>query len=222
MSGVFASALRRECLLAVRQLADLATPLLFFVLVGLLFVLGLEPRPELLQTVGPGIIWVAALLASLLGAERLFRADLESGVLELLALGPEPLTLSMLGKLTAHWLVTGLPLLLLAPLLGLMLGLPGAAIGLLMAGLALGTPVLTVLCGLGAALTVSLRSGGTLLALVVLPLTVPVLIFGSRVGMAAVEGGGGEGGLWWLATLAMLAASLGPPAIAAAVRISLE
>lgn len=222
MNGVFSSALRRECLLAVRQLADLATPLLFFVLVGLLFVLGLEPRPELLQTVGPGVVWVAALLASLLGAERLFRADLESGVLELLALGPEPLTLSMLGKMTAHWLVTALPLLLLAPLLGLMLGLPGSAIAPLVAGLALGTPVLTILCSLGAALTVSLRSGGTLLALVVLPLTVPVLIFGSRVGTAAVEGVSSEGGLMWLAVLAVLAVSLGPPVVAAAVRVSLE
>ncbi len=222
MRSVIAASLARECLLAVRQLSDLATPLLFFILVGLLFVLGLEPSPEILAEVGPGVIWVAALLASLLGAERLFRADLESGALELQALGSEPLTLSIIGKLLAHWLVTGLPLILLSPLLALMLGLPQAALPPLLAALILGTPVLTVLCALGAALTVSLRSSGTLLALVVLPLTVPVLIFGSRVAMEAGQGGAAEGGMLWLGALCALAASLGPPAVAVAVRISLE
>lgn len=221
MSSVFLSTLRREWLLAVRDTADITTPLMFFILVGMLFVFGLDPRPELLRAVGPGVVWVAALLASLMGAERLFRADFQSGTLELAALSPEPLVLHVLGKLAGHWLVTALPLILLAPLLALMMNLPWQALSVLILVLALGTPVFTVLSALGAALTVSLRGGGSLLALLVLPLTIPVLIFGSRSVTQAVEGDPVTG-VWALATLAVLAVSLGPAAIAAAVRISLE
>ncbi|MCP1726819.1 heme exporter protein B [Natronospira proteinivora] len=221
MNSVLLATFRRELLLAIRNTADVVTPLFFFLLVGLLFVLGLEPRPELLVAVGPGVVWVAALLASLLGAERLFRADFQSGALELAALSPQPLSLHVLGKLLGHWLMASLPLLLLSPLLGLMMNLPGQALSMLLLVLLLGTPVFTVLCALGAALTVSLRGGGSLLALLVLPLTIPVLIFGSR---SVVQSVGGEDvtGLWALATLTMLAISLGPWAIAAALRISLE
>lgn len=221
MNGVLLATLRREWLLAVRDTADVTTPLMFFVLVGMLFVFGLEPRPELLTAVGPGVIWVAALLASLMGAERLFRADYQVGALELAALSPEPLVLHVIGKLAGHWLVTALPLILLSPLLALMMNLPASAVSVLVLVLLLGTPVFTVLSALGAALTVSLRGGGSLLALLVLPLTIPVLIFGSRSVVQAVEGEPVTG-LWALATLAMLAISLGPAAIAAAVRISLE
>lgn len=221
MSGVFMATLKRELLLAVRRGSDLATPLMFFVLVGMLFVLGLEPRPDLLMAVGPGVIWVAALLASLLGAERLFRDDFHGGALELAVLSPEPLSLNILARLLGHWLVTAVPLILLAPVLSLMMNLPMQVLPVLLLVLLLGTPVFTILSALGAALTVSLRSGGTLLALLVLPLTIPVLIFGSRSVVQAVEGDP-VSGLWALASLAVLAVSLGPVAIAAAIRISLE
>jgi len=221
MNSVFLATFRREVLLAVRNGADLLTPLMFFILVGLLFVLGLEPVPEVLTAVGPGVIWVSALLASLLGADRLFRADFQTGALELAALSPEPLSLQVLARLAGHWLVAALPLLLLSPLLALMMNVPMGAIPVLMAGLLLGTPVLTVLCAMGAALTVSLRGGGSLLALLVLPLTIPVLIFGSRSVVQAIHGDPVTG-LWALAALATLAVSLGPWMIAASLRVSLE
>ncbi|MEA5445305.1 heme exporter protein CcmB [Gammaproteobacteria bacterium AB-CW1] len=221
MNSVFLAGLYRELLLAIRDTADVVTPLLFFVLVGMLFVLGLEPMPELLQAVGPGVIWVAALLSALLGAERLFRADYQSGALELAVLSPEPLSLHVMAKLCGHWLVSALPLLLLSPLLALMMNLPTQALSVLALTLLLGTPVFTILAALGAALTVGLRGGGSLLALVVLPLTIPVLIFGSRSVVQAVNGEEVTG-LWALGMLAVLALSLGPPAVAAAVRISLE
>jgi heme exporter protein B len=223
VSGAFGGTLKRELILAVRRSSDVLTPLIFFVLTGLLFTLGLEPEPNLLARVAPGVIWVAALMAALLGTERLFRMDMETGVLEQLALSPQPLAWLMAARLVGHWLTTGLPLVLIAPLMAAMLGLPTEAWGALLLGLLLGTPVLAVLGAIGAALTVSLRASGALLGLLVLPLAIPVLIFGARApAEAMIAGGQPAPGLWLLAALLALAASLGPAVVALAVRISLE
>jgi len=170
----------------------------------------------------PGVIWIAALLSTLLGLEGLFRRDRDDGSLEQLVLRARPLQLAVLARMSAHWLTTGLPLTLLAPLLGFMLALPGESRGVLMIGLALGTPVLTLLGGVGAALTVGLRAGGLLLALLVLPLFVPVLILG--VGAAELAAGGlsARGPLLWLGTGLAAAVTLVPFAIAGSLRIGVE
>jgi heme exporter protein B len=213
---------RRDLLLAVRRRGELANPVLFFVLVVSLFPLGVGPEQSLLRTLAPGVIWVAALLATLLSLERMFRSDFEDGALEQMLLGPRPATLVVLGKVLAHWLVTGLPLLVVAPVLGVLLALPAAAMGTLLLTLLLGTPVLSLVGAIGVALTVGLRRGGALLSLVVLPLYVPVLIFGATAVDAAAAGLPVTGHLYVLAALLVLAFTLAPPAAAAALRISVN
>lgn len=212
----------RDLLLAVRRRSDVMTTLLFFVIVVSLFPLGVGPEPELLRAIGPGVIWVAALLASMLGLGRLFEADHADGTLEQLALGGAPLGVVVCAKALAHWLATGLPLVLVAPLLALQYGLPAPLYGVLALSLLLGTPVLSLIGAIGAALTLGLRGGGVLLALLVLPLFVPVLVLGAGAVEMAAAGIGGQAQLLLLAAMLVAAAALAPWAIAAALRISLE
>lgn len=213
--------LRRDLTLAYRHRAELINPLIFFVIVVSLFPLGIGPQPKTLQLLAPGVIWVAALLAAMLSLETMFRSDFSDGALEQMALSHHPLSLLVLAKVLAHWLVTGLPLIIAAPLLGVLLYLPSEAIGALMLTLALGTPILSLIGAIGVALTVGLRRGGMLLSLLVLPLYIPVLIFGANAVNAAAEGMAMLGQLYLLAALLALAVTLAPLAVAAALRISL-
>ncbi|MBD1554199.1 heme exporter protein CcmB [Pseudomonas typographi] len=218
--SVLAELLKREVRLLCRRPGELLNPLVFFAIVVALFPLALGAQPQLLQAVAPGLVWVAALLAVLLSLEGLFRSDFEDGSLEQMVLSPQPLALLMLAKVLVHWLFSGLALVLLAPLLGVMLGLPLVCLPVLLASLLLGTPVLSLLGAIGAALTVGLKRGGLLLALLVLPLYIPVLILGSGALQAALQGLPSGGYLLWLASLAALALALAPLAIAAGLRIS--
>lgn len=221
MGRVFAAIVRRDLLLAFRRRQDLANPLVFFVIVVSLFPLGVAPERTFLAEAGAGIVWVAALLATLLSLDGLFRADFEDGSLEQLLLSPASLYVIVLAKILAHWLVTGLPLLLLSPVLGLMMYLEPAQIGVLMLTLLLGSPVLSLIGAIGAALTVGLRVGGVLLSLLVLPLYVPVLIFGAGTVNAAGGGLPIAGHLALLGAFLALAVALAPLASAAALRISM-
>ncbi len=212
----------RDLQVAIRRFGELLQPLFFFVIVCSLFPLALSPRPALLTEIAPGVIWVAALLATLLSMEGLFKTDFEDGSLEQLAVSPHPLPLLMLARVCAHWLMAGLPLVIVAPLIARMFFVPVDALAALMLSLLLGTPVLILLGTVGAALTVSLRRGGVLLSLLVLPLMVPVLVFGARAIDLAVQGAPVNGPLLLLASLLALAVSLVPFATAAAIRISLD
>jgi heme exporter protein B len=218
--GAFAAVLRRDLLLGARSRSDLALPLLFYVMVVTLIPLSVSPDPGTLAELAPGIIWVAALLSTLLSMDRLFRSDFDDGSLDLMLLSPTPMPLLVLAKVCAHWLSTGAPLLLATPLLALFLSLPAQALPVLLASLALGTPVLSLVGAVGVALTVGLPRGGALLALLVLPLYVPVLIFGAGAASAAAAGLPATGQLLMLAAFLALAASLTPFAAAGALRIS--
>jgi heme exporter protein B len=183
----FFALIRRDLVLALRRRAEIANPLLFFVLVITLFPLGIGAQPNLLKAIAPGIIWVSALLAAMLSLDSLFRSDFDDGCLEQLLLSPHPASILVLAKVIAHWLVTGLPLLIIAPLLAVFLGMSNQAIGILLLTLLLGTPVLSLIGAIGVALTVGLRRGGMILSLLVLPLYIPVLIFASNaVDMASM------------------------------------
>ena len=221
MRHAFAAVLRRDLTLALRHRSELANPLVFFIVVVTLFPLALGPEKDILMRVAPGIIWVAALLAATLSMDRMFRMDFEDGSLEQLLLTHHPPSLLVLAKIVAHWLVTGLPLILVSPLLALLLHLPLKALPTLLASLALGTPVMSLVGAIGVALTVGLRRGGMLLTLLVLPLYVPVLIFAA----GAVDNAAAElpvaGQLYFLAALLVLAVTLAPVATAASLRISL-
>lgn len=220
--GGLATQLGRDFRVIVRRFGEYLQPLLFFVVVSSLFPLALSPRPALLQEIAPGVIWVSALLATLLSMESLFKTDFDDGSLEQLALSPQPMALMLLAKTAAHWLATGLPLVLVSPLIARMFFVSTEALPIMMLGLLLGTPVLMLLGTVGAALTVSLRRGSVLLSLLVLPLMVPVLIFGARATDLAVEGAPADGPLFLLASLLALALSLVPFATAAAIKISLD
>jgi heme exporter protein B len=220
MTRVFMLLVVREARLLCRRPAELANPLVFFAIVIALFPLAVGPQAALLRTLSPGLLWVAAVLAVLLSLDGLFRADFEDGVLEQWMLSSHPLALLVLAKVLAHWLFSGLALVLLAPLLGLMLGLPGRCLPVLLASLLLGTPILSLLGAVGAGLTVGLKRGGLLLALLILPLYIPVLILGSGALQSSLQGIPVAGHLLWLASLAVLALTLTPFAIAAGLRIS--
>ena len=222
VSTAFLGLLRRDLQIAMRKRSELLNPILFFILVVSLFPLGIGPEPRLLGEIAPGIIWVAALLATLLSMERLFRSDFEDGALEHLLLSPHALSLLALAKVLAHWLVTGLPLILVSPLLGVLLHLPAEAIRVLPLTLLLGTPILSLLGAVGVALTVGLRRGGVLLTLLVLPLYVPVLIFGTAAVAAAAAGLPVSGQLALLGAMLALALTLSPLATAAGLRISAD
>jgi heme exporter protein B len=212
----------RDVLLAMRRRADVATTLFFFVIVASLFPLGVGPEPKLLRAMAPGIVWVAALLASMLSLGRLFAADYADGSLEQLLLAPDPLTVVVIGKVLAHWLVSGLPLVLMSPVIALQFDLPPSAIVTLLLALLLGTPLLSLIGAIGAALTVGVRGGGVLISLLVLPLYVPVLIFGAGAVDASASGMDAGGHLSILGALLLLGMVLAPWATAAALRISLE
>lgn len=220
MSNVFTLLLARETRLLFRRPAELANPLVFFAIVIALFPLAVGPETRLLQTISPGLIWVAALLAVLLSLDGLFRSDFEDGSLEQWVVSPHPLALLVLAKVLAHWAFSGLALVLLAPLLALMLGMPMSALPVLLISLLLGTPVLSLLGAVGAALTVGLKRGGLLLALLILPLYIPVLILGSGALQAALQGLPATAYLLWLSSLTALAVTLAPFAIAAGLKIS--
>ncbi|MCD5992893.1 heme exporter protein CcmB [Pseudomonas sp. CDFA 602] len=220
MIKVIALLLRREARLLVRRPAELINPLVFFAVVVALFPLAVGPDTQLLQSLSPGLLWVAALLSVLLSLDGLFRSDFEDGSLEQWVLSPHPLALLVLTKVLAHWMFSGLALVVLAPFLALMLGLPAHCVPVLILSLLLGTPVLSLLGAVGAALTVGLKRGGLLLALLILPLYIPVLILGSGALQAALQGMPSTGYLLWLSSLTALAVTLTPFAIAAGLKIS--
>lgn len=218
-SGGFSAYVRRDLLLAYRRRGEAASPIIFFLLVSTLIPLGVSPDSARLAELAPGIIWVMALLATLLSTESLFASDYQDGSLEQMLITPQLLVLPVLGKVTAHWLVTGLPLTLVSPVIGVMLSLPTAGTVPIMASLALGTACLSLIGAVGAALTVSLRKGGLLLSVLVIPLYMPVIIFGSASVQSAIDG------LNWFGPLAVLGAMLSaaivlcPLAIAGALRL---
>ena len=206
----------------MRRRSDVMTTLFFFVIVVSLFPLGIGPELNTLRQIAPGVFWVAALLASMLALEKLFAADFEDGTLEQMLLTPQPVFVLVLAKVFAHWLVTGVPLVLLSPLLGLQYDLAAETLGVLMLSLLLGTPALSLIGAIGAALTLGLRGGGVLVSLLVLPLYIPVLIFGAGAVEANVSGLGETGHLLMLGAILLLALVAAPLATAAALRISAE
>lgn len=218
MKGVFA----RDMKIAFRQRQDLLNPLLFFIMVVTLFPLGVSPEVSFLSEAGAGILWVAALLSVLLSLDHLFRHDFDDGTLEQLVLQPQPLFLLILAKTMAHWMLTGLPLVVLAPVLGVMVHLDGNSIAVLCLTLLIGTPVLSLIGAIGAALTLGLRSAGVLLSLLIIPLYIPVLIFGTGTVAAAADGASVGAYLALMGAFLMLALTLAPFAAAAALRISLS
>jgi heme exporter protein B len=205
--------------LSWRYRSEVANPLLFFSMVTSTFPLGLGPDPEMLRGIGPGAIWISALLSTLLALDHMFRADFDDGSLEQLLLSPYPLAVLVMAKVLAHWLTSGLPLICLTPVLALQFGLPGDALLMLLLTLLLGTPALSLIGAVGVALTVGLRGGGLLLSLLLLPLFVPVLIFGTSAADAASRGLPGAAHIYMLAALLMLALSLAPLATSAALRV---
>ncbi len=222
MLGAIRCVVRRDLLLAARRSSDVFTVVLFFVIVVSLFPLGVGPDPALLRMIAPGVIWVAALLASMLALHRVFAADHADGTLEQMLLGASPLGVTVAAKVAAHWLASGLPLVLIAPLLALQFDLDQKSLGTLVLSLALGTPVLSLIGAIGAALTLGLRGGGALLSLLVLPLYVPVLIIGAGAAETAASGLGGEAQLLLLAAFLVVAGAFAPWATAVALRISTE
>ena len=215
-------ALARDFRVAMRSKGELGVQLLFYVIIVTLFPLATSPSRDVLATLGPGVLWTAALLASLLSLPRLFASDFQDGTLEQIALSPRPLAALVSGKMAAHWLTTGLPVALMAPLLGAQYALDGPVLGTLMISLLIGTPILSLLGAVGAALTLGTRGGGSLLALLVLPLYVPVLIFGAGAVDAVRAGLSAAPHLSLLGAGLLLALVAVPFAVAAAVRIALD
>ncbi|MGH8580643.1 MAG: heme exporter protein CcmB [Gammaproteobacteria bacterium] len=219
MLSAMGALIKRDVVLAYRCRAELANPVLFFAVITVLFPLSASPDEETLKLLGPGVLWVAALLSTVLSLGPLFRSDFDDGALEQMLMSPHPLPALIVAKVFAHWLVTGLPLIAMSPALALLLNLPPQALPVLLSSLALGTPVLSFVGAIGIALTVGLRNGGMLLALLVLPLYVPVLIFGAGAVHAAVFQLDASGQLFLLGALLALAATLAPWAIAAALTL---
>src|ERR1700691_156775 len=218
----FALIVRRELVLSFRRPEQLLQPLVFFLIVTTLFPLGLSLQLSLLRDIAPGVLWVAALLASLLSLDFLFKSDADDGTLEQLALCGQGLTLIVAAKTLAHWLVTGLALVLVSPIVGTALGIPVAAFATMMLSLGLGTLTLSWLGAIGAGLTVGLRRGNVLLSLIVLPLAMPLLIFGANATDRAIGGTSPAGPLYFLAALCVFTCTLAPFAATAALRITLE
>lgn len=221
-ASVFMAVVRREVSVGIKQKSEVLTPLFFFVIVASLFPLGVGPESALLLRMAPGVLWVGALLAAMLSLQRLFATDYADGSLEQFALSPAPLTLLVLAKVFSHFLLSGLPLVLIAPVLGIQFGLDARALGVLTLSLLLGTPTLSLIGGIGAALTLGVRGAGVLLSLLILPLYIPVLIFGAGAVEADASGLGAGGHLSLLAALLVLSAFFAPLATTTALRISLE
>jgi len=213
---------KRDLTLAWRRRADVLSTLFFFIIVVSLFPLGIGPEAQLLKSVAPGVVWVAALLASMLSLNRIFANDYQDGTLEQMLLTPQPLFLVVLGKVLAQWLVAELPLVLIAPLIGIQFDLPLDTLVILCLSLMIGTPVLSLIGSIGAALTLGLRGGGVLIALLILPLYIPVLIFGAGAVDASINGQSPAPHLYLLGALAVLSLAFAPWATSAALRISLE
>ena len=222
LGGVMRAALKREIALGLRQKGEVLTPLVFFVVIASLFPLGVGPESALLLRMAPGVLWVSALLAAMLSLQRLFAMDYADGSLEQMALSPTPLGLLVVAKALSHFLLSGLPLVLMAPLIGLQFGMEGRSLGILMLTLLLGTPTLSLIGSIGAALTLGVRGAGVLLSLLILPLYIPVLIFGAGAVEADAAGLGVGGHLSLLAALLVLSVFFAPLATTAALRISLE
>ena len=222
LTSAFSALLRRDLVIAFRRRSEMINPLLFFTLVTSLFPLGVGSQPKLLALMAPGVVWVAALLAALLSLDTIFRSDFEDGTLEQLLLSAQPVSVLVIAKVLAHWLITGLPLLLMAPLLGNFLGLPSQATGTLVLSLLLGTPALSLIGAIGVGLTVGLRKGGVILSLLVLPLYVPVLIFGAGAVGNAAMGIDATAQMYIMAAFLVLSLTLSPIATAAALRVSLS
>jgi heme exporter protein B len=220
--SAFLAILRRDLRLSLRRIGEAGQPLLFFVLALALFPLGIGPASEILERIGIGVIWVLALLAVMLSLDRLYLADAEDGSLELLALADLPLELVVLAKSVAHWLTSGLPLVIASPLLAVLMHLPGEVFGVLALALLLGTPVLTLIGGIGAALLIGARRGSALIGLLVLPLYIPVLIFGVGAVEGEIMGLSGRPQLLILGAMLLAALALAPFATAAALRLALE
>ena len=219
---MFLWVIQRDLLLAMRRRFDILTTLFFFVIVVSLFPLGIGPEINILRTVAPGVVWVAALLASMLSLGRIFSNDYLDGTLEQMLISPQSLSLLVLGKALAHWLITGIPLILISPLLGIQYNLPLDAILILILSLLLGTPILSLIGAIGAALTLGLRGGGMLVSLLVLPLYIPVLVFGSGAVEASAGGLGAGAHLSLLGAFLLIALVITPWATASALRISME
>jgi heme exporter protein B len=222
MGRFLLAVLRRDLTLAARRRGDWMIAQFFFVMVASLFPLGVGPEPAMLARIGPGVLWVAAALASLLSLARLFADDHRDGSLEHMLLSPEPTVLLVLGKALAHWLIYGIPLLLIAPVLGLQFNLSGEAILTLEISLLLGTPILSLLGSVGAALTLGLRGGAVLLTLLILPLYIPALIFGSGAVDGVMAGTGAAAPLSLLGAFLTLCLMIAPWIAAAALRVSME
>jgi heme exporter protein B len=222
MGSVAWSVFQRDVKIALRHRSDVLTLFIFFVIVVSLFPLGVGPEPQVLREIAPGVVWVAALLASMLALSRLFAADYADGTLEQLVLAPQALPVTVLAKVAAHWVTTGLPLVAIAPVLGIQFDLGMDAIGVLVISLSLGTPTLSLIGAVGAALTLGVRGGGGLLALLVLPLYIPVLIFGAGAVSAAAQGVPLSGHLSLLGATLAAALALVPWAVATSIRIAFE
>ena len=222
LAGAVVATLRRDLLIAYKRKNDLFNPFMFFVLVATLFPIGISPEPEALGEISAGVLWISALLASLLAMDNLFRADFEDGSLELLMLSPHPLYFLVLAKNIAHWLVSGLPVVLVSPLIAYMLNFPEGGYSTLVLTLLLGTPVLSLLGSIGVALTVGLGSRGLILAVITLPMSVPVLIAGTLTVSQTLEGASLSGYLAIMGAMLVAALTLAPLASAAALRISVN
>ena len=214
--------IKRDLLVTFRNPGEMLNPLVFFVIVVSLFPLGISPSENVLRDIAPGVIWVAALLATLLSMELIFQSDYQDGSLEQMTLTEQPLILIVGGKIVSHWLMTGLPLTLLSPLLGLMLFVNGQGIEAMMLSLLLGTPTLSLMGAIGASLTVGLRKGGVLIAILILPLYVPVLILAAEMIKTGIMGGDYSGHVLWLSAILALSLAVGPLASSAGVKISLS
>jgi len=220
--AIFIAIMRRDLRVAMRQRSDLLNPILFLLVVITLFPLGVGPGPDVLSRIAPGVIWVSAILSALLGLERIFRDDFRDGALEQMLLLPVAVEWSVLAKITVHWLLTALPLLVLAPLFALLLNLTPSAWGTLWVTLLLGTPVISCVGAIGVALTVSLNKGGALLSLLLLPLLIPLLIFATAAVEAAATGLSPAGPLALMAAIMVLTVVLSPYAVHAALRVSVN
>ena len=220
--GLLGLVIRRDLLLALRRRADVLTTLIFFVMVVTLFPLGVGPEPDMLRKMASGVLWVAALLASMLSLPRMFSADYLDGTLEQMMLAPQSLTVMVLGKIVAHWMLSGLPLVLIAPVLGLQFDMSIQSLWILVVALLLGTPVLSMIGAIGAALTLGLRGGGVLVSLLVLPLCIPVLIFGTGAVEAVNSGMAATSNLSLLGAFLLFSLVFTPFVAAQALRISME
>ena len=218
----FFEVVRRDLRLALRRWEQITHPVAFFLMVASLFPLALSPEPSQLRNISPCVVWVGALLSSLLALESLYRSDQDDGTLEQMTLSGQPLPVLLFAKTVAHWLLSGIPLVIAAPLVGLWMGAPERTFGVMMLSVALGTGVLSFLGSVAAALTLGTRRGSVLLSLLVLPLALPVLIFGAKATDLAMRGDSPTGAVLLLAAVLILTVTLAPWASAAAVRISLE